>query len=154
MELRAVMKKSRDEGQKTRIRAIIAAKAGASRNEIVALLSVSDHSITNWVQAYNEGGVEALKTNVGGRPKGTTVWKEDMFLDLAKAIDQGGYWSVPRMQDWISERHGKTIPEQTVWYRMDKLGYSYKSARPHPVQGNKERQESFKKGVSPHSWSR
>ena len=153
-ELRAVMKTSRDEGQKTRIRAIVAAKAGASRNDIVALLSVSDHSVTNWVNAYNEGGIEMLKTNVGGRPKGSTVWEEDIFVELAKAIDTGGYWSIPRMQNWISERYNKAIPEQTVWYRMDRLGYSYKSARPHPVQGNKDTQTSFKKGVSPRSWSR
>ena len=91
-ELRTAMKTSRDEGQKTRIRAIVAAKAGASRNDIVALLSVSDHSVTNWVNAYNEGGIEMLKTNVGGRPKGSTVWEEDIFVDLAIAIDTGGYW--------------------------------------------------------------
>lgn len=153
-ELQSAVKQSRDEGQKTRIRAIIAAKAGASRNEIVALLSVCDHTVTNWVQAYNEGGVEALCTNTGGRPKGTTRWDEDIFTALAKEIDTGGYWSIPRMQDWISARYDKKIPEQTVWYRMDKLKYSYKSARPHPVQGNKEKQAAFKKGVSSRSSNR
>ena len=150
-ELRTAMKKSRDEGQKTRIRAIVAAKAGASRNDIVALLSVSDHSVTNWVQAYNKGGIEALRTNKGGRPKGTTVWKEDIFIKLATEIDKGGYWSIPRMQTWISAQYNKDIPEQTVWYRMDALKYSYKSARPHPVQGNRDKQRAFKKGGSAHS---
>ena len=53
------------------------------------------------------------------------------------------------MQEWIKEQYQKDIPEQTVWYRMDKLNYSYKGARPHPVQGDRERQETFKKG--PHS---
>ena len=147
-ELRTALKKSRDEGQKTRIRAIIAAKAGASRNDIVALLSVSDHSVTNWVQAYNDGGITALKTNVGGRPKGTTVWEDEIFIQLTQEIDQGGYWSIPRMQAWISAHYQKDIPEQTVWYRMDQLKYSYKSARPHPVQGNKDTQAAFKKGAS------
>lgn len=153
-ELQAAVKQSRDEGQKTRIRAIIAAKAGASRNEIVALFSICDHTVTNWVQAYNEGGVEALRTDKGGRPKGTTRWEEDIFTDLAEEIDKGGYWSIPRMQAWISDRHDKDIPEQTVWYRMDKLNYSYKSARPHPVQGDMEKQASFKKGAWSRSWSR
>lgn len=154
VELRAAMKQSRDERQKTRIRAIIAAKAGASRNQVVALLSVSDHSVTNWVRAYNAGGIEALKTNVGGRPKGTTRWGDDIFIALAKAVDQGGYWSIPRMQAWISTQHHKDIPEQTIWYRMRQLKYSYKSARPHPMQGDKAKQASFKKGASFRSWSR
>jgi transposase len=154
-ELRTAMKKSRDEGQKTRLRAIIAAKAGASRNDIVVLLSVSDHSVTNWVGAYNEGGIDALKTNTGGRPKGSgLVWTDDCFTALGKEIDKGGYWSIPRMQEWLREHHQKDIPEQTVWYRMDKLKYSYKSARPHPVQGNREKQDNFKKTDSFRSWSR
>jgi transposase len=146
VELKIAIKRSRDEGQKTRLRAIMAAQAGSARKDIAAMLSVSDHSITNWVHAYNKGGTDALITNKGGRPKGSTVWKDDMFTDLAKAIDTGGYWSIPRMQEWLKEHKDTYIPEQTVWYRMDQLKYSYKSARPHPMQGNKEKQETFKKG--------
>ncbi len=153
-ELKTAIRRSRDEGQKTRLRAVAAAQVGSSRNDIVAMLSVSDHSITNWVHAYNEGGVDALRTNKGGRPKGKTLWKDDIFTGLAKEIDKGGYWSIPRMQEWIRERHKKDIPEQTVWYRMDQLKYSYKGARPHPVQGNKDKQDAFKKGALLRSWSR
>jgi len=50
------------------------------------------------------------------------------------------------MQDWLHTIKGADIPEQTVWYRMDKLKYSYKSGRPCPVQGDQKKQESFKKG--------
>lgn len=90
-----------------------------------------------------------LISNKGGRPEGNPKWDTAIFDALVKEIDtKKGYWSIPRMQQWIREHHKKEIPEQTVWYRMDKLNYSYKSARPHPVQGNKEKQEAFKKGVS------
>ena len=153
-ELKTAIKRSRDEGQKTRLRAIMYAQSGSSRNDIAGMLSVSDHSITNWVHAYNEGGINALATNKGGRPKGSTVWKDDIFTDLAKAIDKGGYWSIPTMQKWLTLHHSVNIPEQTVWYRMDQLNYSYKSARPHPVQGSKERQDAFKKRGLLRSWSR
>lgn len=153
-ELRTSMKQSRDEGQKTRLKAIIFAQEGCGRQEIVERLQVSDHSITNWVHAYNEGGISALATNNGGRPKGNPKWSNDIFSALAQEIDKGGYWSIPRMQEWLKKEYKKDIPEQTVWYRMDQLNYSYKSARPHPVQGNKERQETFKKVASPRSWSR
>ena len=76
------------------------------------------------------------------------------FEELCKEIDKGGYWSIPKMQEWIEKHHHKAIPEQTVWYRMDQLSYSYKGARPHPVQGNKDKQEAFKKGALLPSWSR
>ena len=153
-ELRAAKIRSRDEGQKLRITAIILAKEGKQRQEIVEHLRVSDHSITNWVHAYNEGGIPALTTNKGGRPNGNPKWDRGIFDDLAKEIDKGGYWSIPRMQEWLIKHKGKDIPEQTVWYRMDQLKYSYKGARPHPVQGNKEKQDNFKKTDSRLSWSR
>lgn len=49
------------------------------------------------------------------------------------------------MQEWIQKHHKVAILEQTVWYHMDKQGYSYKSDRPHPAKGDKEKQEVFKK---------
>lgn len=148
-ELRTALKRSRDEGQKTRLRAIILATENKQRQEIVERLQVSDHSVTNWVQTYNEGGIEALKTNTGGRPKGTTKWSSDIFRALTKEIDTtGGYWSIPRMRDWIMKTYGMDIPPVTVWYRVADLDYSYKSARPHPAKGDPEAQERFKKGAS------
>ena len=153
-ELHTILKKSRDEGQRTRLRAIIAALEGNKRKEIAERLHVSDHSVTNWVQAYNTGNVEGLKTHKGGRPEGNPKWEAVLFADLATEIDKGGYWSIPRMQEWLSTKKKVAIPEQTIWYRMDKLNYSYKSARPHPVQGDREKQEAFKKGVLCRSWSR
>ena len=99
------------------------------------------------------GGFSALASNKGGRPEGNPKWDAEIFEALAKKIDKGGYWSIPRMQEWINKHRQKDIPEQTVWYRMDQLNYSYKGARPHPAQGNKEKQDSFKKGGLRHSWS-
>ena len=152
--LRQKIKKFDNEAQKTRIRAIISLKEGATRVKVAKEFVVDTDSITSWVKAYNKGGVTALNMSRGGRPKGNPKWDTGIFDILAKEIDKGGYWSIPRMRQWIKAHYGKDIPEQTVWYRMDQLRYSYKSARPHPVQGNKEKQNAFKKGASLHSLSR
>lgn len=152
--LRLAVKRSRDEAQKTRIRAIISIKEGVSQTDAARRFAVCHNTVRNWIAAYEKGGVTALAMSKGGRPEGNPHWDASIFEELAKEIDKGGYWSVPKMQEWIKEHHKKNIPEQTVWYRMDQLDYSYKSARPHPMQGNKERQETFKKGASYRSWSR
>lgn len=149
-ELKQALKTSRDAEQKVRIRAIIAIKEGVAKKEIAKRFLLSRTSVVAWVTAYNEGGVEALVMRKGGRPEGNPKWDASVFEALASEIDKGGYWSIPRMKAWLKDHHDQAIPEQTVWYRMDKLKYSYKSARPHPVQGDKERQESFKKGASSH----
>lgn len=152
--LQKKLRKATDEAYKTRLKAILLAKKGKKRYEIVDQLTVDAKSVTTWLARYNEQGTAALTTNKGGRPAGNPKWAATVFADLAAAIDQGGYWSIPRMQEWIRTHHKKDIPEQTVWYRMDQLHYSYKGARSHPAQGNKERQDAFKKGGSYHSWSR
>jgi len=153
-ELRQKLRTAHDEAFKNRIKAILLALEGKKRYEIVERLSVDAKSVTTWVQRYNTHGVSGLISNRGGRPEGNPKWDISIFNELAREIDKGGYWSIPRMQEWLKKHKQVDIPEQTVWYRMDQLNYSYKGARPHPVQGDKERQATFKKGASPRSWSR
>ena len=129
-ELHRKLRHARDEAFKNRVKAIILALQGKKRYEICSQLAADEKSVTSWVHRYNNRGTPALVSN------------------------KGGYWSIPKMQAWISEHHKKDIPEQTVWYRMNQLDYSYKGARPHPVQGDKDKQEVFKKGVLSRSWSR
>lgn len=152
--LRKKISTAQDEAYKTRLKAILLAKRGKKRYEIVAQLTVDAKSVTTWLARYNEGGTPSLVSHKGGRPEGNPKWDIAIFEALAREIDKGGYWSIPRMQAWIRAHRREDIPEQTVWYRMDQLHYSYKSARPHPAQGNGERQEAFKKGGSLHFWSR
>lgn len=153
-ELQKKLRHAHDAAFKTRLKAILLAKKGKTRFEIVAQLTVNPGSVTIWLQRYNDRGTSALLSNKGGRPGGNPIWDQDVFDDLAKEIDKGGYWSIPKMQEWIERHKKKVIPEQTVWYRMDKLKYSYKSSRPSPVQGNYDKQAAFKKGASSRSWSR
>ena len=153
-ELKTAIKQSSNEGQRTRLRAIIYIKNGANHTKTATEFVVHKDTVTNWIQRYNQGGIKSLMFSKGGRSGGNPKWDMSLFVSLAKEIDKGGYWSVPKMQEWLKQQKQSDVPEQTVWYRMDQLGYSYKGARPHPVLGDKERQETFKKGVSPRSWSR
>lgn len=152
-ELRRAVKKTGEAAWKQRLKAVLKAREGKKRKEIAEELLASERSVGTWIRAYNDRGIDGLKTKPSGRKPGPQRWQSSIFDELAREIDKGGYWSVPKMQEWISRQYKKYIPEQTVWYRMDQLSYSYKGARPHPVQGDKERQEAFKKGASFHSWS-
>ncbi len=150
--LKIAIKNTRDSATQLRIKAILLRKQGKTPQEIAERLIVTDRSVTGWILRYNKEGKGGLATKPSGRKEGNPKWDGKIFNDLAKEIDKGGYWSIPKMQEWINANHKKNIPEQTVWYRMDQLDYSYKGARPHPVQGNKENQESFKKRALLHSW--
>lgn len=146
-QLKNLLHKNKDELMKTRIKILLLVKKGLLRKEIVEQLSVNTDTITDVIKRYNEKGIESLKTNKGGRPEGNPIWDDKIFNDLTVEIDkQAEYWSIPKMQAWITKHFSVSIPEQTVWYRMFKMErFSFKSARPHPYKGNKEKQDAFKK---------
>ena len=149
-ELKANIKRSKDEGQKTRLRVILGIKKGKLRKEVAEDLNLNIDTITDTVRRYNEKGISGLVVNKGGRREGNPKWDTNIFDDLVKEIDkQSQYWSVPRMMEWIKEKEKKEIPYNTVWYHVRNLDYSHKTARPHPYLGNKECQEAFKKRAVP-----
>ena len=152
-ELIEIKNKSSDDGQKFRLRAIINIKKGKLLKQVSEDLVVSRTSLSKWVSRYNKSGETGLVSNKGGRPEGNPKWDTSIWETLESHIEKtGGYWSIPKMQEWIKNKHKKTIPEQTVWYNLNKLKFSYKSARPHPYKGDLEKQESFKKGASQKNW--
>jgi transposase len=148
-EIRTLITKTKDEGYKTRLRGIQLALKGTKRSDIAIHLSVNECTVTEWVHRYNEGGLARLASNKGGRPRGTPKWSRDIFTALGNEIKtKKGYWTIPRMQEWIRTTYNKEIPEQTVWYRIDQANFSYKSARPSPIGGSEEKRSAFKKRAS------
>jgi transposase len=145
-ELKKALKATKDEGQKTRLRILLAVKKKKKRKEIAEDLQIHNDTIADTIRKYNSEGIVGLKTNKGGRPEGNPKWDRRIFAKLTKQIDkQGQYWSIPLMVIWIKEEQNQSIPYNTVWNHMRNLNYSYKSARPHPYLGNTAKQEEFKK---------
>ena len=146
-ELRQAIKRSDNEAQKTRIRAIIALKEGKTRTAVAKSLVVSRTSVISWIALYNKGGTDALVLGVGGRPEGNPVWDARVFDDLAKEIDKGGYWSIPRMQEWLTE-HKRSLfrnrPSGIAWINWD-----IHTNQPVPIQrrGIRKRRMRSKKGA-------
>jgi transposase len=132
--------------EKVRVRAIIKIGQQKQVQDIAEELMVSRRSISTWNKRFTKQGLIGLRDNNGGRKEGNPKWDQEIFENLVLEIQkQDKYWSIPLMIEWIHKQYKKTIPEQTIWYQLDKRGYSYKSSRPHPYLGNKEKQESFKK---------
>lgn len=155
LELIEAKNKSKDDGQKLKLRAIINIKKGKSIKQVSEELVVSRRSVSTWQTAYNEKGIGGLVSNKGGRSEGNPKWDKDIFTSLGETVKTtGGYWSIPKMKEWIKNTHQKIIPDQTIWYHLGTLGFSYKSARPHPYKGDRDQQESFKKGALTRRWAK
>lgn len=144
-----ILKNIKEPLERNRIKVLIELKKGKSKKELSKIFKMERGTIIDWVKAYNKEGIKGLKTNLGGRPEGNPVWSDKIFEKLIIEIDkQDQYWSIPIMQNWIEKNCKKSIPEQTVWYRMNKMNnFSHKSSRPTPYLGDEKKQAFFKKKV-------
>ena len=146
-ELEHELKYTKDGRYRLRIQAILLAQEGLKSHEIAEQLKIGKDTFFNWKRWYNERGLIGIKeVSKGGRPEGNPIWDKNIFENLYRKVDaMEEYWSVPKMQEWIIENHDVKIPYSTIEHRLKVNGYSFKSSRPNPYKGDKEKQCSFKK---------
>jgi len=146
-ELEHELKYTKDGRYRLRIQAILLAQKGLKSHEIAEQLQIGKDTFFNWKRWYNERGLIGIKeVSKGGRPEGNPIWDNAIFKTLYEKLDSmEEYWSIPKMQEWIIENHKVKIPESTIGHRLKINGYSFKSSRPNPYKGDKEKQYAFKK---------
>lgn len=139
-----------------RIHGIYLAQKGHSCPEIMKILGASRRAIQQWVQKYNDGGLEALKDRPRpGKPTTLPRHKEQKFC---RRIASG-----PSKQDGVSVLNGPAIKRllerefgvvYSLWGVYDllhRLGYSCLCPRPQHEKADPKAQQEFKK-TSPRSW--
>ena len=129
-----------------RLRTILLAKRGITSKDIREELLISSATYSKWLKSYNEHGKEILKQHNSGRKDGNPKYDAKIFKELFEKLDlMEEYWSISKMQKLVLELHNVQVPDETMRMRVKRAGYSYKSNRPSPYKGDKEKQEEFKK---------
>ena len=143
-ELRKELRNSKDGRYSLRIQCIILKKEGKKTKEIQDILLISRDTISRWIHQYNEKGLEGLKSKkADGRKE---KWDNSLFKELFEELDKNkGFWTVKKMQKFIEKKHNVKIPEESIRKKIHRYGYSWKTSRPSPYKGNKEKREEFKK---------
>lgn len=139
-----------------RIHGIYLANKGHTCPEIMKIIGAGRRTIQQWVQKYNNGGIEELKDKP--RPGQPTKLPRDMEQHFCRRIASG-----PSKQDSVSVLNGPTIKrllerEFGVFYSLwgvydllHRLGYSCLCPRPQHEKADPKAQQEFKK-TSPRSW--
>ena len=143
-ELRREIKKARDGRYLLRVQCILLRKEGLRPGEIEERLLISRNTYSKWIKRYNEKGLEGLKDKK--REGRKEKWGNELFKELFEELDKNkGFWTIKKMQKFIEEKHKVKIPEESIRRKLHKAGYSWKSSRPSPYKGDREKQEEFKK---------
>ena len=139
-----------------RIHGVYLANKGHTCPEIMQIIGASRRAIQQWVQKYNNGGIEALKDKP--RPGKPTKLPRQMEKRFCHRIASG-----PSKQDSVSALNGPVIKRllerefgaiYSLWGVYDllhRLGYSCLCPRPQHENANRQLQAEFKK-TCPRGW--
>lgn len=142
-----------------RILAILEVDAGKSIAGVAHLLGVSRQTIYNWVESYvSRHDPTALADQQ--RPGRPPRWTDEVRIVLQECLkwppDRLGYravsWTVPLLQNWLTERTGLTFSESSIRQRLHHLGYTWKRSRyvlrPDPEREKKKADSSPNPAIS------
>ena len=150
-QLHEKIQKIRDNDHKLKILVIekILANPSISGKEIQNTFFISAATMYSWVNWYNEGGLEKLKIGNGGRgikSKDKKIYSDEAFETLKNEIDnnQDRVWTLDKMQYFLKDKFDIEPTPQAIRYRI-KDTHSYKSSRPYPHKGDRDKLGRFKK---------
>jgi len=120
--------------------------------KVIALakeLGITRGAINRWLQWYEAGGAEGLRTNPipGSEPRLT----EDQRSELSAMIDAGpqaagytsGMWTGPMVGDWIRRRFGVSYHNHYVPELLHQLGFSLQRPRKRLANADAEKQAQW-----------
>jgi transposase len=127
----------------------VLADATISSKQICKDLFINTNTFFKWLKWYNEGGIEKLKKGEGGKGFNGGVpkkYSDEAFEALKIEINenQDMVWTLEKMQYFLKEKFNLEPTIQAIRYRI-KETHSYKSSRPYPYKGDRDKLGRFKK---------
>jgi transposase len=152
-ELQRLAAATKDAGYCRRLQSISLVMQGWSREKAAAFADVDRQTLRDWVERYNDGGPDALKTLTSpGRRRRLTPRQAEELSEIVKKgpdLEKHGVvrWRCEDLVKVLAERFDvKDVHPSTVGKWLHKLGLSKLSARPHHPQKDEAAQEAFKAG--------
>ena len=106
-------------------------------SEIAAIFDLSDHTVRDYINRYNQGGLEELKPNYGqGRNKTTTLSKDELSELLERSPSQfekletgARNWNQTLMKQYLWEYHQINVSQSAISGLFKRLGIPWNRAK-------------------------
>lgn len=121
---------SHKDKEKRRFKAAKMFEKGSKKSEIAGKLGVTPTAVNQWYKAWEEGGVEALKSIGASGPRSElTPEKRKAFKGaILKGPRNFGYetdlWTLPRLQAVMKKVNGIVFSEVWIWHIVRDLGFT------------------------------
>jgi transposase len=163
--LQQLFRTTDDRKLRDRLQIVLLAHQGRPRQQIADDLAIARRSVTRWLNAYCDGGLQALAPR---KPKGKAASIPEGLADEVKAWVIGGpascglelaNWSHEELAEHLKRAKGIKTSRSAVQRFCAKVGIrpyrpTYRYLRGDPAKQHKARegQAELKRGRSPVSW--
>jgi transposase len=128
-----------------RLHCLLLKDRGHTNTEVAQMLLVVPETITDWLNRYQDGGLEALcRLETGG---GDSFLSAEQICQLQAELDKHVFQTAKQVCAWVDEQFEVTYSERGMRDLLRRLGYTPQKAHLVPAQADLEAQAAFLKGV-------
>jgi transposase len=146
-ELRVAMEASPAKRGYVRLQAMRALLLGYTRAQVCQLTGRSDRMVRLWIELFNRGGIDALRTNKpGGRPRKVKLERvRDLLLPVLENPAQAGqvHWTGVKLHGYLKEQLCVDLGYRTAVRWLHELNYHLRFPRPWPERQNQQERQAF-----------
>jgi transposase len=133
-----------------RLLALAKIQAGITEKDVCKILGKTPKTIRTWRRLYEAEGLEGLLSLKAGRGRKARIPDEPTLkaeiIDLQKNLP-GGRVKCQTIVDMVAQKYGVLYSQPGMYHLLERLGFSWITARSkHPKQ-SPEAQEEFKKKI-------
>ena len=146
--LKKVLRRERDPVVRQRIQMILLREDGKTQPDIAELTGVSLSTVNRAHMAYDNGGVNALRSKPTGgrRNENMTLEEERKFLTrFTKAAEAGELLNVRALKIAYEEEIGHPTSESTIYNLLARHQWRKLMPRPFHPERDEKAQEAYKK---------
>jgi transposase len=128
-----------------RLQCLLFKDRGLSNIEVADLLHVVPETISDWLNLYQDGGVEALcRLETGGSD---SFLSQEQITLLQAELDKHIFQTAKQVCAWVQEQFAISYSERGMRDLLRRIGYTRQKAHLVPAQADVEAQAAFLKGV-------
>ena len=128
-----------------RLHCVLLKADGYTNREVARILHTSEHTVNDWLDRYEQGGLDVLcRWEAGGsEPHLSTPQRERLQAELEQPVFQ----TAKQVCAFVQEQFGVTYSERGMRDLLKRLGYSRQKAHLGPAQADPQAQAAFFGGL-------
>ena len=138
-------KQEKNPRYRERLQCLLFKDRGLTNIEVADPLQVVPETITDWLNLYQNGGVEALCRLVTGGSD--SFLNEEQITRLTAELDKLVFQNAKQVCAWVQQQFDISYSERGMRDLLKRLGYTRQKAHLVPAQADLEAQAAFLKGV-------